>query len=394
MRAKGARPLGAAIVGAGFAAASHLDALRRVEGAKPRGVLASSPERGREAAERLGIGRSYGALDDILADDTVDVVHNCTPNHVHEAITSAALDGGKHVLSEKPLGLDLGEAEDLASLARFSGLVTGVCFNYRHFPLIQHLRETIRAGTGGTVHLIHGAYLQDWLLFEDDWNWRLESAKAGGTRAVGDIGSHWIDLVQHVTADEVVAVCAQLACLHAERSRPGDVRTFERSRSDGATSWTSIDTEDVASILLRFRSGATGACTISQVSAGRKNALMVEFDAARESYAWNQEEPNILTIGRRDAPNEQLVRDPSLLSPQAAGLAHYPGGHQEGWPDALRNLLADFYGSVAAHRDGRKPPSRTVATFDEALGVARVVEAILQSDRDRGWVEVRSEVTA
>jgi predicted dehydrogenase len=393
MRASNAGPLGAAIVGAGFAAASHLDALRRVQGATPRGVLASSPERSREAAERLGVERAYGALDDVLADDTVDVVHNCTPNHLHHAVTTAALAAGKHVLSEKPLGLDVPEAEDLADRARSADPITGVCFNYRHFPLIQHLRETIRAGAGGAVHLIHGAYLQDWLLFEDDWNWRLESEKAGGARAVGDIGSHWIDLVQHVAGDEVVAVCAQLARVHSERSKPGEVRTFERAASTAGTP-TAVDTEDAATVLLRFRSGATGACTISQVSAGRKNHLTVELDAARESYAWNQEEPNVLRIGRRDEPNEELLRDPSLLAPEAAGLVHYPGGHQEGWPDALRNLLLDFYAQVVAHRDGAHPPARTVATFSEALGVARVVDAIVQSDRDRTWIDVRSEVTA
>jgi predicted dehydrogenase len=394
MRASSDRPVGAAIVGAGFAAASHLDALRRVEGATPRGILASTPERSREAAGRLGIERAYAALDDVLADDSVDVIHNCTPNHLHHEITSAALAAGKHVLSEKPLGLDVEEAEDLADRARSSDLVTGVCFNYRHFPLIQHLREAVRSRRGGAIHLVHGAYLQDWLLFEDDWNWRLESEKAGSARAVGDIGSHWIDLVQHVTGDEVVAVCAQLARVHAERSRPGDVKTFERSRTPSSATRAAIDTEDAATILLRFRSGATGACTISQVSAGRKNHLALELDAARESYSWNQEEPNLLRIGRRDAPNEEVLRDPSLLAPEAATLAHYPAGHQEGWPDALRNLLLDFYALVATHRGGTPLAPRTLATFDEALGVARVVDAILRSDREQAWVDVRSEVTA
>jgi predicted dehydrogenase len=394
MRASSERPLGAAIVGAGFAAASHLDARRRLEGVTPRGILASSPERSREAADRLGVESAYGSLDDVLSDATVDVVHNCTPNHLHRAITSAVLAAGKHVLSEKPLGLDVREAEELADLARASDVVTGVCFNYRHFPLIQHLRETIRSGAGGAVHLIHGAYLQDWLLFEDDWNWRLETEKAGGARAVGDIGSHWIDLIQHLSSDEVVAVCAQFARVHAERSRPGDVRTFERSRADSDTTRTPIDTEDAATILLRLRTGATGACTISQVSAGKKNELTIEMDAARESYSWNQEEPNVLRIGRRDAPNEEVLRDPSLLATGAAGLARYPAGHQEGWPDALRNLLVDFYALVAAHGSGTPSASRTVATFDEALAVARVVDAIVQSDRDRGWVDVRSEVKA
>jgi predicted dehydrogenase len=385
------RPLGAAIVGAGFAAASHLDALRRVEGATPLGVVASSPERSREAADRLGVERAYGALDEALDDPAVDVVHDCTPNALHHRVTSVALAAGKHVLSEKPLAYDLAQAEDLAARARASDLVTGVCFTYRHFPIVQHLRALVAAGDAGPVHLIRGSYLQDWLLFDDDWNWRLESDTAGATRAVGDIGSHWIDLAQHVTGDEVVAVSAQLGRLHDERWRPGEVRTFERG--DGARTRVAVDTEDMATMLLRFRGGAIGSCTISQVTAGRKNELRLELDAATASFAWNQEEPNELRIGHRDRPDERVVRDPSLLSPEAAALVHFPAGHQEGWPDALRNLVSDFYDTVRSAGDGT-PAARSVASFDDAVVVTRIVDAIARSDRERAWVDVRSEVTA
>jgi predicted dehydrogenase len=390
-----AKALGAALVGGGFAAASHLDALRRVDGATPLGVLTSSPERSREAAARLGLERSYGSLDELLADQDIDVVHNCTPNRLHHLVTTAALDAGKHILSEKPLAFDLAEAEELAARARGSDLVTGVCFTYRHFPLVQHLRALLAAGAAGPAHLVHGGYLQDWLLRDDDWNWRLESDTAGATRAVGDIGSHWIDLAQHVTGDEAVAVCAQLGRLHEQRWRPGEVRTFERAGADGAPTGrtrVAVDTEDMATVLLRFRSGAIGACTISQVSPGKKNELTIEIDAT-VSYTWNQEEPNELLVGHRDGPDERIVRDAAILVHEAAPLAHYPPGHQEGWPDALRNLVGDFYAIVRARRE-RTERARIVATFEEALAVTRVVDAIARSDRERGWVEVRSEVTA
>lgn len=393
MRPRDEARLGAAIVGGGFAAASHVDALRRLDGATPLGVVTSSPERSREAAARLGLERSYGSVEELLGDEDVDVVHNCTPNRLHHAVTAAALDAGKHVLSEKPLGFDLDEAEDLAARVRGSDLVTGVCFTYRHFPLVQHLRALLAAGAAGPVHLVRGAYLQDWLLLADDWNWRMESDTAGATRAVGDIGSHWIDLAQHVTGDEVVAVCALLGRLHEERWRPGEVRTFERAGADGARpgrTRVAVDTEDMAMVLLRFRSGAIGACTISQVSPGKKNELTIGIDAS-VSYAWNQEEPNELLVGRRDGPDERIVRDPAILVHEAASLAHYPAGHQEGWPDALRNLIGEFYATVRARREDTP---RTVATFEEALGVARVVDAIARSDRERGWVELRSEVVA
>jgi predicted dehydrogenase len=376
----------AALVGTGFAASAHLDALRRVPGVEVAGILGSRPERTAEAASRLGIARVFGSLDELVADPSIDVVHDCTPNHLRAQVTGAALIGTKHVVAEKPLGLDASEAATLAGRARSAGVVAAVCFNYRHFPLVQEMRSLIASGADGPIHLVHGAYLQDWLLRDDDWNWRLESAKAGGARATGDIGSHWIDLVQHVTGDRIIAVCAQLGRLHEERWRPtGEVRTFVRGGGDRER--MAVDTEDMASILLRFASGVQGSCTLSQVSAGRKNHLFVEIDAAEASFVWDQEEPNSLWIGRRDGANREVLRDPTLLATEVAPLAHLPAGHQEGWADGHRNLMVDVYAAVGAHsRDEHH--HTTFATFDEASGVARVVEAILESDRSRTWVDV------
>lgn len=380
---------GAAIVGAGFAGTSHLDALRRLPNVRVAGVLASGPDRTAEAAARLGVSRAFNSLDELLADADVDVVHNCTPNYLHASIALAVLDAGKHLVSEKPLGIDAAEAVVLADRALRSNVVTAVCFNYRHFPLIQELRSLLASGADGVVHLIHGGYLQDWLLLEDDWNWRLDSEKAGAARAVGDIGSHWIDLVQHVTGTRVSAVCAQLGRLHDERLRPtSEARTFEKGV--GGSERVTVDTEDMATVMLRFSDGAIGTCTISQVSAGRRNHLTLEVAAAESSFAWDQEEPNTLWIGRRDGANRQVLRDPSLLSAAAAPLVHFPAGHQEGWPDSFRNLMIDVYEAVGAHDRG-EGYTPTYATFDEARRVALVVEAILKSDRIGGWVEIPAE---
>ena len=388
------RRVGAAIIGTGFSAASHLDALRRVDHVEVVGVLGSSPERTREAAGRLGIEHAYAHLDEVLADRAVDVVHNCTPNDLHHAVGAATLEAGKHLLSEKPLALDADQGADLVRRAATTDAVTGVCFNYRHYPLVQHLRVTLGEGSHGAVHLVHGGYLQDWLLRDDDWNWRLESSRAGEARAVGDIGSHWIDLAQHVTGDEVLSVSARLGRLHAERWRPGEVRSFERGGGDAASrERVSVDTEDMATLHLRFASGAMGACTVSQVSPGWKNRLFLEIDTASSGFVWDQEDPNRLRIGRRDGPNEDLVRDPSLLAPLAAPLAHYPGGHQEGWPDGLRNLMLDFYAAVGAPLH-EEPYTATFATFGEARRVGLVVDAAIASDRSGGWVDVGAEVTA
>ncbi|MFL5796835.1 MAG: Gfo/Idh/MocA family protein [Actinomycetota bacterium] len=381
------RPIRVGIVGTGFAASSHLDALARLPGVAVAGVAGSSPDRARAAAERLGIGGlAYPDLEALLGDPEVDAVHNCTPNHLHAQVTLQALAAGKHVLSEKPLAIDSEESARLVAAASGASLVTGVCCTYRHFPLIQQVRATLAGGEPGSVHLVHGSYLQDWLLHPDDWNWRLESAKAGPTRAVGDIGSHWVDTVEHVTGDRVVEVMADLGRLYEERLRPvEEVATFARGDAEGTR--YPVDTEDFGSVLVRLASGARGAFSVSQVSPGRKNRLWFEVDTARAAFVWDQEEPNRLWIGRRDGPNRELVRDPSLLGPSAAPLAHYPGGHQEGWPDALRNLFADFYAAVAGRGRGELYQP-TFASFEDGHHVVQVVEAVAESHRTRSWIPV------
>jgi len=372
------------IAGAGFAAGSHLDALRRLPNVRVSGVLASSPERTAAAAERLRV-EAVGSLDQLLAG--ADVVHNCTPNDVHASITEAAFDASVHVLSEKPLAYDASEAAELAQRAADAGVVTGVCFNYRHFPLVQEMRSLLATGGDGPIHLVHGAYLQDWLLRRDDWNWRLDSARAGTSRATGDIGSHWIDLAQHVTGDTITAVTAELGTLFDERIQPpeGDRQTFAQGDGHGAA--RPVDTEDMAVVLLKTERGALGSVTISQVSAGWKNHLVLEVDAGESSFVWDQEQPNDLRIGRRDGANRDVPRDPTQLHPDAARLAHFPAGHQEGWPDALRNLFIDFYAAVEAHGRGEEY-DRTFASFDDAARVQATVEAVVRSSASGTWVDV------
>jgi predicted dehydrogenase len=373
-------PVRVGIVGTGFAASAHLDALARVSGVAVEGVFGSTPERTKDAAARLHVDRAFASLDELLG--SVDAVHDCTPNDVHAGVTLAALDAGVHVLSEKPLGIDAAEAAKLVAAASISDRVTGVCFVYRHFPLVQEMRALLAEGADGPIHLAHGAYLQDWLLRRDDWNWRLEPVRAGASRAMGDIGSHWIDLVQHVMGDLVTSVCAQLGRAHDTRIRPeGERETFASGTGSGHP--VPVDTEDMALVLFRTASGARGSVTISQVSAGWKNRLVLEVDAAEASFLWDQEDPNHLRIGRRDGANRDVLRDPSQLGPTAARLAHYPGGHQEGWPDALRNLFEDFYRAVAAGDGGR-----TFASFDDAARVQAVVEAVLRSDASGVWIDV------
>jgi predicted dehydrogenase len=352
-----------AVIGAGFSGSAHVDALSRLRDVEVTGVLASSPDRAHAAAERLRVARGYASLADVLSDDDLDAVHICTPNVLHADMITAALDAGKHVLAEKPLALDAAQARTLASLAGRANVVTGVCFNYRHSPLVQQLRA--------------------------DWNWRVESARAGATRAVGDIGSHWLDLAQHVTDDRVVAVMADLGRVHEERMRPAaEVETFRQG--DGLREPVGVDTEDYGSVLLRFASGSRGTLIVSQVTAGAKNRLTIGVDAATASLEWNQEHPDTLHIGRRDSASLDVPRDPAMLAHAAADLTRLPAGHAEGWADALRNQFEDFYAAVAARRKGASH-SATFASFDDAYRVARLVDAIAQSDHERRWVDVPDE---
>jgi predicted dehydrogenase len=378
----------AAVVGTGFAASAHVEAVRRVPGVEVVAIAGRTTERARTAAQRLAIPVSLGDGRELLRDHAVDVVHVCTPNDLHADMTAAALDAGKHVLSEKPLAMDAGQTADLARRAAGADTVTGVCFNYRHYPLVAETRQILATGAEGEPHLIRGGYLQDWLLEQKDWNWRLESARGGSSRAMADIGSHWIDLIQHVTGRRVTRVYARTGRLHDVRRRPaGEAGTFVHGTGEDTVA-VRVDTEDFATVLLDLEGGCPAVLNVSQVSPGLRNRLTFEIDTTRASLHWNQEYPNRLWIGRRDQPNDELVRDPALLSPPAARLAHYPAGHDEGWPDALKNLMIDFYGAVRTHAAGREPPASAVATFAEADQVMRVVEAVMESARNDRWVEI------
>jgi predicted dehydrogenase len=375
------------VIGTGFAGGSHVEALRRVPRVEVAAVAGGSEDRARAAAERLGVPVATGDYRTLLADSSIDAVHNCTPNDLHHEVTAAALAAGKHVLAEKPLAMDSAETADLVARAEHAGTVTGVCFNYRHYPLVAEARAMLADGRAGRPHLIRGAYLQDWLLDQADWNWRLQSERSGASRAIGDIGSHWMDLLQHVTGRRIVRVYARLGRLHEERLRPaGPAQTFDRGGGADAER-VAVDTEVLATVLFELDDGCPGVFTVSQVTPGKRNGLTFEIDAGAVSLAWDQEHPNALRIGRRDRANEVLVRDPALLSPAAAALAHYPGGHEEGWPDGLKNLFLDFYAAVEEHSSGGRRES-SVATFADAHRITRAVEAILESNREGRWADV------
>ena len=376
----------AAVVGTGFIGVVHVEALRRL-GVEVTGVVGSSPERAREKARTAVLPEPYDNFEAMLADERVDVVHITSPNKEHFPQARAALAAGKHVVCEKPLAMSSAETRELLALANASGLVHAVNFNIRFYSQVIEAHERVARGDLGPIHQVTGSYLQDWLLLDTDWNWRLDPAEGGELRAVGDIGSHWIDLLQYVTGLRVEAVVADLATVIPVRRVPtGPVETFAgKGGADGERVAREITTEDIATMLLRLEGGARATCAVSQLSAGRRNACSWQVDAASGSVHWTSERHEELWLGHRERANELLLRDPALQSPPAAAAQVLPAGHAEGFADTFRELYRAVYRAVAA---GGPPESPDYPTFADGHDQALIADAIAASAREGRWVGV------
>jgi len=376
------------VVGTGFIGPVHVEALRRI-GAEVVGIVGSSPETTRRKAAELHVA-PFDSLAALLEIPGLTSVHVATPNHLHAPMVRQVLAAGKHVVCEKPLATSAAEGEELLRLAKAVGVVHAVNFNIRFYPLCQQARAMVRAGELGRLYQIHGSYLQDWLLKETDWNWRLEPDLGGELRAVADIGSHWLDLLGFVAGQPAVAVLADFATFLPVRKKPTrPLATFSgKELRPEEYEERPIRTEDYASILLRFGGGARGVLTVSQVSAGRKNRLAFEIDGAEAALAWDSERPEELWIGRREKPSETLLRDPALLHAEARAGTFYPGGHAEGFPDTFKALYARVYAAVAA---GVPRPEADYPTFADGVRALRLGEAIAVSARSGAWTDVPAD---
>jgi len=382
--------IGAAVIGTGFIGTVHVEALRRI-GVNVRGVLGSTPERGAARAAALNVPRAYDSIDTLLADPTVQVVHVTSPNDLHVEQTKAVLASGRHVICEKPLAMTAADSAELVALAREAGVVNAVNFNIRFYPLNQHAHEVVSGGEIGDVRLVTGRYFQDWLLLETDWNWRLQPDRGGALRAVGDIGSHWLDLLSFVTGQRVVSVMADLATFIQTRHQPtGPVETFSTERSADAVA-TDIATEDTATILLRFANGARGAVSISQISAGRKNSLVWEIDGSTDAISWDSEQPDQLWLGHRERPNEILLKNPALMGPLGRAATVLPAGHVEGFPDTFSALYRAVYADVVGGGPAANPIYPTFADGHDAMLVG---EAVARSAREGRWIDVDRDPAA
>lgn len=374
-----------AVFGAGFVGRIHIEGLRRLGDVEVCAIGVGPEDDGPRLAQELYVERASADYNELLADRSIDAVHVCTPNVLHFPIAKAALEHGKHVVCEKPLAISVKEARELVALAGKTGLRNCTFHNLRFYPMVQQARSLVQSGELGDVLIVQGTYSQDWLLYDTDWNWRLLSSVNGPLRCMADIGSHWCDGVEHMTGLKITELCADLGTFHKTRRRPKKaVETFsgETLRPEDYEA-VSIDTEDYGAVMFHMGERTRGVFTASQVSAGRKNGYRFEIFGSKASVAWNGERPDELWIGRRDAANQILLKDPRLVSPQARTYAGLPGGHSEGYDDTFKQLFRRFYDAVEHPEVIPEYPQ-----FQDGLRQLMVLEAELESHRQRGWVKV------
>ncbi|MDB5057153.1 MAG: Oxidoreductase domain protein [Chloroflexi bacterium] len=379
-------PIRVGVIGAGFIGPTHIESLRRLGYVSVDALVGRDQASAERKAVGLFIPKAYGNYGDLIADPAIDAIHICSPNREHYPAANAALAAGKHVICEKPLGMTSQESAELVSIAEASKLVHAVTFNIRFYPLIQQMRTMIQRGDLGAIYMVHGGFWQDWLLLDTDYNWRVESEHGGALRAVGDIGSHWIDLAQFITGLSVHRVLADLATFLPVRQKPDRaLDTF--STGDVPRTPQAMDTEDAASVILQLGEHTRGLMQVSQVSAGRKCRLAIEANGSRGSLAWDAERPNELWIGHRDRPNELLIKDPALMDEPARSLARYPGGHAEGFPDSHTAINRAIYDYIRAggYNSGTNP---AFPTFVDGHRENLIADAVLESARDSRWISV------
>lgn len=374
-----------AIFSTGFMGRVHLEALRRTEFVDAVAVAGRTIE----AARRLGAGFSVPTFTadyrEILRDPSIDAVHVCTPNALHFSMARDALLAGKHVMCEKPLAITVPEAQELTTLAVRQGVRNAICHNIRFYPMVQQMRSMRESGELGEILVVQGTYFQDWLLYDTDWNWRVDAQAAGTSRVMADVGSHWFDLAEHITGLRVTSLCSDLQTFHQTRKKPKQaVETFA-NKLLGPQDYleTPVDTEDFGAVLFRMGPRARGSATVSQVSAGRKNRLVIEICGTKSSVAWDQERPDELWVGHRENANQIFVKDPSLLESRARAFADLPGGHSEGYDDTFKQIFRRFYASIRAPDEKPDYPQ-----FADGLRQLNILDAALKSNHTRGWVDV------
>lgn len=383
------RPVHCGIVGFGFIGPQHAEAMRRLGFVNIVAACSAEPEVTRIKAERLGIPKVYEKYEDLLDDPAIEVVDIVTPTRLHFPMAMAAIARGKHVIVDKPMALTLDQAREMRDAARAAGVVNAVTFNYRYHPLVQHARIMVERGEVGAIHLVHGHYLQEWLLYDTDFSWRLDPSEAGASAMVGDAGCHWFDLVEHVTGLRATSVLAELRTVIPVRRKPLRAREAFASGDCEETEPYPVKVPDLGAVLFRLNNGGTATFLSSPLCAGHKNDLRFEIHGSKQSLSWVQEDPNRLWIGRRGEPDQILNRDAELLAPEARRYSALPGGHTEGWPDAFKNTLGNVFEFISQGRTAKTADGISFPTFADGCRAAAISDALVRSSANGGvWTDV------
>lgn len=376
-----------AIIGSGMMGVQHALALRRIPGVEVVAICDPVSKNLAEKAESLGIPYAYSDIEKMLEEQQPDVIHNCTPNSEHYKISKLALERGIAVYSEKPLGVSVEEAQSLVALAEKNHTANGVNFNYRSNAMVREMRARLRRGTPGKVLLVHGQYVQDWLMYDTDFNWRVDSRIGGKSRTVADVGSHWFDTIQLILDARIEAVYAKLLTVYKQRKRPLVATQTFSNASGGAYELVDVDTEDAGFIMVRFADGTYGNIVLSQVSGGYKNSFTVSVDCANYSMQWDQESPDKLQIGDRNVGSIKVLSAAGGNTDDANAYTTLPAGHAVGWADALSNNINLFY--TAIKNGTANEEKQEYATFRDAAYIMKIVDACLRSNEEDKWIEVK-----
>lgn len=373
----------AGIVGVGFIGVAHIEALRRLGNVDV--VAIADPVNAEQKANALGVPKAYSDYTEMVETEELDVLHICTPNFTHCEIAVFAMDRGVNIVCEKPMCCTVEEADRMIAKAKEKGLVSAVNFHNRWYPMTAQLKQMVKNGEFGDIHAVYGEFAQDWLLLDTDYNWRVEASESGRTRAVSDIGSHWIDLMENITGLRITEVCADFKILHETRKKPKSVvETFIESNTSVEYEPVKVTTEDHANVMFRLSNGAVGSAVFSQIVPGRKAQLEINIAGLKQSATWCSDTCNEVWLGRRGQYNCVFEKDAGMLDESVRVNAAYPGGHGEGFPDAFKNGFRAVYADITNH--DTNPP---YATFETGRHELVLCEKILESANTRKWVAIQ-----
>ncbi len=370
------------VIGIGFIGRVHVEQLKRIGSIDVVAIV--NDINAKEIAKELSVDKYYSDYKEMIDNEKLDCVHICTPNFTHYEIAMYAMERNINVVCEKPMAINHKEALEMTAYAREKGLVNAINYHCRFYPMIYQMKKMRENGELGEIYSVNGGYLQDWLFFKNDYNWRLISKFGGMSRAFSDIGTHWIDSVKFISGMTIKSLFADLTTFHKTRKKPkGPVNSFEKAgENSDAYEEYQVDTEDYAVVLFRFENGAIASCNISQMFAGKKNQMQIGIAGSKSSVMWNSEKINSLWIGRKDKPNMELVKDLSLMDPETAKAQSYPGGHVEGFGDAFKHNFIQIYKAIGGEE------YKSFATFEDGAYEMYLVDKIIESNEKKAWIDL------